>query len=272
LAVLCFAANSLLCRLALAPDLIDPATFTTVRILSAAAILVFVVWVRGRHLPRLKYAKAGSIAALFGYLIFFSFAYARLTAGTGALILFGSVQLTMFAVALTEGEHFSALSWLGLSVAVGGLIYLVLPGLSAPDPLGALMMAVSGIAWGLFSLLARGVDDPVEANASNFLFCLPPAMLVNLVFVGNFHVTSMGVSLAIASGAIASGLGYMIWYFALRELPATSAATVQLSVPAIAAAGGVLLLSEPLTGRLLIASAAMLGGIAIVLAQRVKPK
>src|SRR5262245_7360264 len=154
LAMLCFAANSLLCRLALAPDLIDPATFTTVRVLSAAAILVIVVWARGQHLPRLKYAKAGSIAALFGYLIFFSFAYTRLTAGTGALILFGSVQLTMFALALKEGEHFSALSWAGLSVAIGGLIYLVLPGLSAPDPLGALMMAVSGIAWGLFSLLA----------------------------------------------------------------------------------------------------------------------
>jgi drug/metabolite transporter (DMT)-like permease len=267
-AMLCFAANSLLCRMALAPELVDPATFTTVRVLSAVAMLVVVVWLRRQHLPRIKYAKAGSIAALFGYLIFFSFAYARLTAATGALILFGSVQLTMFGIALREGEHFSALSWAGLAIAVSGLVYLVLPGLSAPDPLGAVMMAISGISWGLFSLLARGADDPVEANATNFLFCLPPAMLVNVAFIGDFHATAGGLGLAIASGAIASGLGYVIWYFALRELPATRAATVQLSVPAIAALGGVALLSEPLTARLLIASAAMLGGVAIVLAQR----
>ncbi len=266
--VLCFAANSLLCRLALAPDLIDPATFTSVRVLSAAAMLCAIVWVRRRHLPQWKYASPRSIAALFGYLIFFSFAYTRLSAGTGALILFGSVQLTMFAIALREGEHFSPVSWLGLAIAVAGLVYLVLPGLAAPDPLGALFMAISGISWGLFSLFARGADHPVEANATNFLGCLLPAVLLNLVFVQDFHGTPAGLALAVASGAIASGLGYSIWYLALRELPATRAATLQLSVPAIAALGGVLLLSEPLTLRLLIASAAMLGGTGIVLAQR----
>jgi drug/metabolite transporter (DMT)-like permease len=173
---------------------------------------------------------------------------------------------------LREGERFSPPAWAGLAIAVAGLVYLLLPGLSAPDPLGAVLMAVSGAAWGIFSLLARGADHPVEANASNFLCCLPLAILVNLVDRAEFHGTPAGFGLAIASGAIASGLGYAIWYMALRGLTAARAATVQLSVPAIAALGGVLLISEPLSLRLLIASAAVLGGIAIVLAQRARQK
>ena len=269
-AMLCFAANSVLCRLALAPDLIDPASFTSLRALSASAMLILAVWLRRRSLPRLAAAKPRSIAALFAYLVFFSFAYVKLGAGTGALILFGAVQLTMFAVALREGEHFSGLSWLGLTLAVAGLVYLVLPGLSAPDPLGAAMMAVSGIAWGLFSLFARGNENPVEANAANFIGCIPPALLVSAVTFGDLHGSGGGIALAVVSGAVTSGLGYVIWYMALRHLPAARAATVQLSVPAIAAAGGVILLAEPLTARLLIASAAMLGGIALVLAQRAR--
>lgn len=268
LSVLCFAANSLLCRLALAPHLIDAATFTSVRVLSAVIMLSAIVWLRSRHLPRLQYASPRSIAALFGYLIFFSFAYTRLSAGTGALILFASVQLTMFGIALREGEHFSGLSWLGLALAAGGLVYLVLPGFSAPDPLGAVFMAIAGMSWGLFSLFGRGVDNPLEANAMNFLWCLLPALLVNVGFVHDFNATASGLWLAIASGAIASGLGYSIWYLALRELPATRAATVQLAVPAVAALGGVVLLSEPLTLRLVLASIAMLGGTGLVLAQR----
>lgn len=268
LSVLCFAANSLLCRLALAPHLIDAATFTSVRVLSAVAMLTMIVWLRSRHLPRLQYASPRSIAALFGYLIFFSFAYTRLSAGTGALILFASVQLTMFGLALREGEHFSPVSWLGLALAAGGLVYLVLPGFSAPDPLGAVFMAIAGMSWGLFSLFGRGVDNPLEANAMNFLWCLLPALLVNVGFVPAFNVTASGLWLAIASGAIASGLGYSIWYLALRELPATRAATVQLAVPAVAALGGVVLLSEPLTLRLVLVSMAMLGGTGLVLAQR----
>jgi len=267
-AMLCFAANSVLCRLALAPRLIDPASFTSLRVLSAVAMLVLVVWLRRRKLPALRSARPRSIAALFAYLVLFSFAYVRLGAGTGALILFGAVQLTMFAVALKEREHFSRLSWLGLAIAVAGLVYLVLPGVSAPDPLGAGMMAVSGVAWGLFSLFARGNPHPVEANAANFIGCILPALLISAVTVGDFHAAPGGIALAVASGAITSGLGYVVWYFTLQHLPAARAATVQLSVPAIAAAGGVIFLAEPLTARLLIASAAMLGGIAIVLAQR----
>jgi drug/metabolite transporter (DMT)-like permease len=268
-AMLCFAANSLLCRLALAPGHIDPATFTSVRVLSAAGMLSAVVWMRDRHLPRITtYANTASTAALFGYLVFFSFAYARLSAGTGALILFGAVQMTMFAVALWEGEHFPLLSWAGLGLALAGLVYLVLPGVTAPDTIGTLFMAVSGASWGLFSLLARGADQPVEVNAGTFLCCVPLAAVVSLVAPGEVHAAPQGLLLAVASGALASGLGYVIWYLALATLPATHAATVQLSVPAIAAFGGVVLLSEPITPRLVIASAALLGGVAIVLAQR----
>lgn len=268
IAMLCFAANSLLCRLALAPDLIDPASFTSVRVAAACAMLILVVGLKLGRLPRLRDAKLRSIAALFGYLVFFSFAYVRLDAGSGALILFGAVQLTMFAIALSEGEPFPPLAWLGLAIAVGGLVWLLLPGASAPDPLGALLMAGSGLCWGLFSLLARGATDPVENNATNFLGCLPPVLALNLAFAGEMHASPQGLALAIASGAVASGLGYVIWYFALAGLPATRAATVQLSVPAIAAIGGVIFLSELVTLRLVIASVAMLGGIAIVLAQR----
>jgi drug/metabolite transporter (DMT)-like permease len=268
IAMLCFAANSLLCRLALAPGLIDPASFTSVRVAAACAMLIFVVWLKLRRLPRLRDAKPRSIAALFGYLVFFSFAYVRLDAGTGALILFGAVQMTMFAIALREGEPFPPFAWLGLAIAVGGLIWLLLPGASAPNPLGALLMAMSGVCWGLFSLLARGASDPIENNATNFLGCLPPVLLLNLVLAGEMHASPQGLALAIASGAVASGLGYVIWYVALAGLPATRAATVQLSVPAIAAIGGVMFLAEPVTLRLVIASVAMLGGIAIVLAQR----
>ncbi|MEA2802395.1 MAG: hypothetical protein QOE49_2490 [Rhodospirillaceae bacterium] len=266
--MLCFAANSLLCRLALAPQLIDPATFTSVRVLSAVTMLSIVVWLRHRHFPRLSYADPRSIAALFAYLIFFSFAYTRLSAGTGALILIGGVQLTMFCIALHEGERFPLLSWAGLGLAVLGVLYLVVPGVSAPDPLGAGLMAISGAAWGFFSLLARGVDHPVEANADNLLWCLFPAALVNLYCLGDFNGTSMGFALAIASGAVATGFGYIVWYLALRDLSAAHAATVQLSMPAVTALGGVAFLAEPLSMRLLIASAAMLGGIAIVLTQR----
>lgn len=205
---------------------------------------------------------------LFTYMAFFSFAYLSLSAGTGALILFGAVQLTMFIVALRNGEQFRFLSWTGLTLAILGLVYLISPGLTAPDPLGAVLMAIAGIAWGFYSLLGRRVADPLEATANNFIYSVPLVIIVSFFFAGDFNSTSSGLALAMASGAIASGLGYVIWYAALRGLTATAAATVQLSVPVIAALGGVLLLSEPITLRLLLASAATLGGVAIVLSQR----
>lgn len=268
-AMLCFAANSILCRLALAPRLIDPATFTTLRVLSGALMLSLVVWLERRHLPRLAHANPLSVAALFAYFVFFSFAYMRLDAGSGALILIGAVQVSMFSVAFWEGERFKRAQWAGLGMALFGFVYLVLPGASAPDPLGAILMAISGAAWGWFSLLARGVGHPVETNASNLLCCLPLAFVVSLFGVHEIAITPIGLMLAAASGAIATGFGYVAWYLALRDLPAAQAATVQLSMPALVALGGAALLSEPLTMRLLIASAMMLGGIALVLGQRV---
>jgi drug/metabolite transporter (DMT)-like permease len=239
-AILCFAANSIFCRLALAADLIDPPTFTTVRILSAAVMLTAGVLLKYRRFPRWKRARPGSVGAVFVYLVFFSFAYTRMGAATGALVLIAAVQLSMFCIALLQGERFALLSWLGFAVAAAGVLYLLLPSATAPDPLGAGLMAISGTAWGIFTILARGTDHPEETNAANMLGCLLPALLLNLYWLGDFHGT----------------------------LSAVQAATVQLSMPAVVALGGVIFLAEPLSVRLLIASAAMLGGIAVVLAQR----
>jgi drug/metabolite transporter (DMT)-like permease len=268
-AMLCFAANSILCRLALAPKLIDAATFTTLRVLSAATMLTLIVWLQYRRLPRLSCANWLSVMALFGYLVFFSFAYLRLEAGTGALILIGAVQLTMFSIAFWEGERFTSAQWIGLSLALLAFIYLLLPGASAPAPSAAVLMMISGVAWGWFSLLARGAKHPLEVNASNLLCCLLPIVLVNSFTGHDLDATTAGVFLATASGAIATGLGYVVWYLALRGLPAAGAATVQLSMPAVVALGGTAFLSEPLSLRLVVASAALLGGIALVLKRRV---
>jgi drug/metabolite transporter (DMT)-like permease len=270
-AMLAFAANSLLCRLALGAGVIDAASFASLRMVSGAVMLVAIVALRGRQ-ARGGTADWRSAAMLFLYMACFSFAYLSLGAGTGALILFGAVQLTMFAVALRGGERFSHLSWTGLAVAVLGLVYLVSPGLHAPDPLGALLMTIAGLAWGFYSLLGRRATDPLEATARNFVYAVPLVLLVSfaswLVAPDAVHANARGVALALASGALASGCGYVVWYALLPAITAMRAATMQLSVPAIAALGGVLLLSEELTTRLLLASLATLGGVAIVLAQR----
>jgi drug/metabolite transporter (DMT)-like permease len=267
LAMLAFAANSLLCRMALGDDSIDPATFTTVRVLSGALILILLMLPRWRAGQR-STGGLPSAAWLFIYMAFFSFAYVSLAAGTGALVLFGAVQLTMFASALRAGEHFAGWSWVGLGCAIAGLVFLLAPGATAPDPFGAGLMAIAGIAWGAYSLRGRTAGDPLAATATSFIYCAPLVIGVSMVFMDDFHASTRGVALAAASGAIASGCGYAIWYAALRGLSASRAATVQLSVPVIAAFGGVLLLSEAITLRLLVASAATLGGVAIVLAQR----
>lgn len=267
IAMFAFAANSLLCRLALAEDLMDAATFTSVRIVAGAVTLGSIVLFRRRTGER-QPVNWYCVATLFAYMVFFSFAYLSLSAGTGALLLFGSVQLTMFVVALHQGERFPLLSWAGFACAIFGLIYLVLPGVTAPDPLGAILMIVAGIAWGFYSLLGRQVADPLEATAGNFIYSVPLVLVVSLIFLSEFNISYDGLFLAIASGAITSGCGYVVWYAALSGLTATRAATVQLSVPVIAAFGGILLLSELITMRTVLASAAILGGIAIVLTQR----
>ena len=265
-AMLAFAANSLLCRMALGENTIDAASFTTIRILSGAITLLLIVWIRGNR----KQVKADwpAVSALFCYMVFFSFAYLSLSAGTGALLLFGAVQLTMFVFAFRGGERFSKLSWLGLGAAFAGLVYMVFPGVTAPDPLGAVLMATAGIAWGIYSLIGRTSSQPLLATMSNFLYSVPLAIGLSAVFISRAEISASGVLLAVTSGALASGLGYSIWYAALPSLTAGRAATVQLSVPVIAAIGGVLLLSEQITRRLVVASGLTRGGIWLVLAQR----
>lgn len=265
-AMVAFAANSVLCRLALGAGLIDASSFATVRTVSGAVMLGIALMLRSGK-PQAK-PDWRSVITLYLYMVFFSFAYLSLSAGTGALVLFGAVQLTMFIVALRSGEHFSPLSWVGLVLAIAGLVYLVSPGITAPDPLGAGLMVVAGVAWGFYSLVGRSAGDPTEVTAYNFIFSVPLVIVTSLVFLGDFQVSLAGALYAVASGAIASGIGYVIWYAALRGLTATSAATVQLSVPVIAAVGGVMLMSEDVTARLVVASVATLGGVALVLTQR----
>ena len=266
-AMVAFAANSLLCRAALGERTIDAASFTTVRLVSGALTLWLIVRFTRRNTAR---GSGDWVAAamLFLYAVAFSFAYLSLTAGTGALILFGLVQLTMFVVGLRGGERFAPLSWAGFATAVAGVAYLVSPGVAAPSPVGAALMALAGVAWGVYSLRGRGVPDPLSATAGNFIRTVPLALLVSALMIGEVRGSWRGVALATASGAVTSAIGYVIWYAALRGLNATRAATVQLSVPAIAALGGVLLLSEPVTERLLLSSLAILGGIALVFTQR----
>ena len=271
MALLNFAANSLIGRYALGGGLIDAAGYTGVRVTAAAVSLCLIVLFRRRRLPELGNGDWRAVISLFAYAVFFSFAYLKLTTGTGALILFGAVQFTMFVVALRQGEHFPPAAWGGLAVAVVGVVWLVLPGLTAPDPLGALLMAVSGVAWGFYTLLARGVRHPVETNAINFLGCVPLAAVACLLWRGGLHADPHGIAAAVLSGAVTSGIGYALWYAALKGLTATRAATIQLSVPAIAAFAGVVLLGEHVTLRLVGASALVLGGVAIVLTRRARP-
>ncbi len=260
LALLAFAGNSLLCRLALTRTTIDAASFTTIRLLSGAVVLAALVAIR--RTPRA--GSWASAAALFTYAIAFSFAYTQLTAGTGALLLFGAVQATMISVGVARGERLAAAQGVGLALAYVGLVALVLPGLSAPPFGAALAMLAAGAAWGVYSLRAKGAGDPTAVTAGNFLRAVPMALLVSLVWTSHRRLDVPGAVYAAASGAIASGVGYAIWYTALRDLRATTAATVQLSVPVLAALAGVVLLGEPLTPRLMLAGAAILGGVALV--------
>ena len=266
-----FASNSLLCRLALQHAAIDAASFSSIRLVSGAVVLAVLARASaGRAAPaRVDWAAA---TMLFLYVAFFSFAYLTLSAGTGALILFGAVQLTMLAAGLRAGERFDALGWAGFALAAGGLVYLVSPGVTAPTPLGAALMTVAGVAWGVYSLRGRGLDNPLAATASNFLRAAPMALALSLLLYGRARASPAGILLALASGALTSGIGYVIWYAALKGLSAIRAAAVQLSVPPIAAFGAVLFLAEPLSPRLAAASAAILGGIALVLASRTQRK
>jgi len=262
LSMLAFAANSLLCRVALKSDAIDPASFAAIRLMSGAAMLVVVMRLRGVS----PTTSGGWVPAfwLAAYAAAFSFAYVSLPAGVGALLLFGSVQATMVGTSLWRGERLSARQWLGLVVAMGGLVALLLPGLSAP-PLGsAVLMMAAGVGWGAYSLHGKKSLNAGATTAGNFLRSVPFAVLLVVVRVTQLSVSSTGVAYAVCSGAITSGLGYIVWYTVLPHLRSSAAATVQLSVPLLAAIGGTLLLGEAWTQRLSWTGLAILGGIALV--------
>jgi drug/metabolite transporter (DMT)-like permease len=271
-ALAAFAANSVLCRLALGREAIDAASFTSIRLASGACVLLLIVLAVNKKAPAFGRHNVASALLLFLYAAAFSFAYHGLGAGTGALILFGSVQATMLLIALGSGERPHVFEWSGLGLALCGLVYLVFPGLrSAPPFLSSALMAVAGISWGLYSLRGRGAANPLDETTKNFVLALPPAFIINLLARGDAHVSRAGVVLAVLSGALASGVGYVVWYAALRGLTATRAATVQLAVPLLAAVGGVLFLAERISLRLLLAALLILGGVALALLGRSQP-
>jgi drug/metabolite transporter (DMT)-like permease len=262
LALLAFAANSLLCRAALAQTNIDPASFTTIRLLSGALVLWLIVLMRTG-------ARSGggnwlSASALFAYAAGFSFAYVQLPAATGALILFGAVQITMIGHGIWSGERLGKAQTAGLLLACVGLLALLLPGLTAPPLVSAVLMLGAGIAWGIYSLRGRSAGDPLQVTAGNFLRATPIALVLSLLLSGNATMNSSGIYYAVLSGALASGAGYAIWYTVLPALKSTSAASLQLSVPVLAALGGIAFLGEAMSVRLIMSSAAVIGGIGLV--------
>ncbi len=290
LALAAFAANSLLCRAALAERLVDPAAFTAVRIASGALVLVVLVRLRRRSATRAATPDAAPDAApdavpdaararrrdpaaaalLFVYAAGFSYAYLALGAGTGALLLFGSVQVAMFATSIASGARPRPVEWGGLLVALAGLTWLVAPGLTAPPPLAAGLMVAAGLAWGGYTLRGRGARDPVARTADNFAGAVPAAaaLLLGHALVDGLHAAPAGLGLAIASGAVTSGLGYVIWYAALPGLTAVRASLVQLSVPVLTTLAAVPLLGEPITARLLVGGGLVVGGIAAAILGR----
>jgi len=264
IALLAFAANSLLCRLALGGDGIDPVSFTAVRLVSGALVLWLLTRVGGERSEQgATHGSWWSGFALFAYAAAFSLAYVSLSAGIGALILFGAVQVTMLGIAMRRGDALGRSQIFGLVAALGGLVVLVLPGITAPDPLGAVLMTGAGIAWGVYTIRGRGAATPVRMTAGNFARSVPFVLLALLPAATSLHANARGLGLAIASGALTSGLGYVVWYRALRGLSVSQAAVLQLLVPVLAALGGVLLLGEQLSVRLAGASLLILGGVAV---------
>lgn len=262
LAMLAFAGNSLLCRIALRQTSIDPASFSLIRIGGGAVVLWLIVRARSERI-----AGAGSWFsgfALFAYVATFSFAYVSLSVATGALLLFGAVQVTMLAYGLYSGEKLHGQQILGLIVALLGLVGLLLPGLSPPPWQGSVLMAIAGISWGVYSLRAKGAANPLRITAGNFARALPFILILNLILLPSMSLDRTGILYGTLSGALASGVGYIFWYAVLRNISATNAATVQLSVPVLAALGGIAFLDEAISWHLLITSCAILGGIALV--------
>ena len=267
-----FAGNSLLCRAALRGGAIDAVSFTAIRLVSGAVVLVAITCAR-RDDDGERHGSWSSAIALGLYAIAFSYAYVALGAGAGALLLFGTVQLTMIAGGLLRGERPSPRQWTGLVVAAAGLVVINLPGLDAPPIGAAALMIGAGVGWGIYSLGGRGARRPIRATAGNFLRCLPFAAAFTAISVAaTAHITARGAALAVASGAVTSGLGYCVWYAVVPSLGAARAAIVQLSVPVIAAAGAIVLLDEPLRRHVAIGGAIVLGGLALALWRRATPR
>lgn len=262
--MIAFASNSVFCRLALATSPIDPATFTFVRIASGVVMLWLILLVTGRSRP-VRGSWPGALA-LFSYAVAFSYAYISLPAAAGALLLFGAVQATMVITGLVRGERLAVGQWAGFILALAGLTELLVPGTSAPPAAGAGLMLTAGIAWGVYSLIGRGATDPLSTTAGNFLRCLPmTAALLALTALSGIRADTSGLIYAVLSGAVASGLGYSIWYAALPGLTPAQGASVQLSVPVITALAGTMVLGEPISLRLALSSLAILGGITFVI-------
>ena len=267
-ALISFAFNSILCRFALGTNAIDAPGFTFIRLLSGAVTLILINSFFTKKEAKTLGGNWLSAFFLFAYAICFSFAYINLTTATGALILFGCVQATMIFAALAAGERPKSLEWTGLMAALGGLVYLVFPGLSAPPIFSSFLMAIAGISWGFYTLRGRKSVNPLADTTGNFVRSIPFVLLVVLPFLPNIYFTNRGIFLAILSGAAASGLGYSVWYAALKYHTATRAAILQLSVPGLAAIGGIVFLSEVISVRLLLATALILGGIQLAIVGR----
>ena len=262
--MIAFGANSIFGRIALEGDAIDPSSYSFIRLLSGAIMLaILVVLSSGVRKKNLGHGNLISAFCLFAYAAAFSFSYVNIETGVGALILFACVQATMIGWSLYKGDRPSLFEWLGIMIAFGAFIWLVSPGLEAPDPLAAAMMAISGIAWGAYSLRGKSASDPLKATAGNFMLSVPMGLALLLITLSISQITTYGVILAIASGAITSGMGYALWYRVLPKLTATRASIVQLTVPIVAGIGGLVFLAEPLTFRFVLASALILGGVAI---------
>lgn len=270
IAMLAFAANSLLCRLALAAGLIDAGSFTLIRLLSGAATLIVIMLLRGNWRSQISTTRFSLLAgvALFGYAALFSFAYVKLAAGTGALLLFGAVQLTLLALYWWQGQRFKRLELIGIAVSLLGFAWLMLPSATRPDVWSALLMVLSGICWAGFTALGKQAPTPSSGITWGFITASIFGLLLSPLLLESIHVTLQGVMLAVASGAIASGCGYVLWYQVMQKLTLLQAAVSQLSVPAIALALGSVMLSEPLTTHSIITSAIILGGIALVFLSR----
>jgi drug/metabolite transporter (DMT)-like permease len=270
LALLAFASNSLLTRLALGSHQIDAATFTAIRLVAGAVVLAAIARAKAGSWKPLRGRSVAGAVALFAYAAPFSFAYLRIGAAVGALVLFGVVQLTMIGYGVARGERPTAPMWVGLALAAAGLAALTVPSVARPDPLGVVLMAIAGVAWGVYSLVGRTTPDPLAANARSFLCSAPLAVLLVLAVRGTVMTTPRGLALALLSGAVTSGLGYAIWYRALPRLSVTQAAVAQLSVPVIAALGAVVVLREQLGARLVISGACVLTGVGLVLSARAR--